>query len=139
MFGPYLVGVAFWVFVGACAVTAIITEQNKRRMGVDLLRAAIDKGQPLDPSLVEKVFARQDKEERIEPLHLKLGGIITSSAGVGVVVLAFFISQIAPVALYPMLGGGVLTICIGVGLIIGARVVAQAQAQARDSAAHAPR
>jgi hypothetical protein len=36
MGGAYLIGVAFWLFVGACAVTAIITEYKKRRMGVEL-------------------------------------------------------------------------------------------------------
>jgi hypothetical protein len=137
MGGPYLIGVAFWLFVGACAVTAIITEYKKRRMGVELLRAAIEKGQPLDPALVERVFAREEREYRIQPLHLKLCGIITAAAGLGVVVLAFFISQIAPMALYPILGAGILTICVGVGLLIGARVVAEAYL--REPQSHSPR
>jgi hypothetical protein len=137
MGGGYLIGVAFWLFVGACAVTAIITEYKKRRMGVELLRAAIEKGQPLDPSLIERVFAREEREHRIQPVHLKLAGIITASAGLGVVVLAFFISQVAPVALYPILGAGILTICVGAGLLIGARVVAEAQT--RELPIHSPR
>jgi hypothetical protein len=125
--GAYWVGVAFWLFVGACAVTAIVAEHKKRRMGVDLLRAVIEKGQPLDPKLVERVFAREEHEDRIDPVHLKLGGIITIAAGAGVVVLAFFISRIAPVALYPISGAGILTICVGIGLLVGARALAQAR------------
>jgi hypothetical protein len=35
-----------------------------------------------------------------------------------------------------MLGAGVLVICVGAGLIIGARVVAEARA--RELAAHSP-
>ena len=136
MGGPYLIGVAFWLFVGACAVTAIITEYKKRRMGVELLRAAIEKGQPLDPGLIERVFAREEREHRIQPLHLKIGGIITAAAGFGVVVLAFFISHIAPIALYPILGAGILTICIGIGLLLGAR--AAAEAYSRELPSHSP-
>jgi hypothetical protein len=132
--GPFLVAIAFWGFVGACAVTAIITDHKKRRMGVDLLRAAIDKGQPLDPAIVERIFARHERGEGIDPLPLKLGGIITTSVGVGIAILAGFVSQVRPAALYPMLGAGVLVICVGAGLIIGARVVAEARA--RELAAH---
>jgi hypothetical protein len=66
-----------------------------------------------------------------------LGGIITISAGIGVAILAGFVSQIRPAALYPMLGGGLLVVCVGVGLMIGARVVAEART--RDLAAHSPR
>jgi len=41
----YLLGVAFWVFVGVVAVAGIIADHKKRRLGVDLLRAMIEKGQ----------------------------------------------------------------------------------------------
>jgi hypothetical protein len=137
MMGPFLVAATFWLFIGACAVTAIITDYKKRRMGVDLLHAAIDKGQPLDQAIVDQIFARDERGERIDPLPLKLGGIITISAGVGVAILAVFVSQIKPAALFPMLGGGLLVICVGVGLMIGARVVAEART--RELAAHSSR
>jgi hypothetical protein len=128
--GPFLVGVAFWIFVGAVAVAAIITDYKRRRGGVDVIRAAIEKGQQLDPALIEKLTTSEGSQDgRIEPLHVKLGGIITLSAGVGICLLSFFISRIAPIALYPILGGGVLVISIGVGLLIGARTLAEARAR----------
>jgi Domain of unknown function (DUF6249) len=122
--GPYLVGVAFWVFVGACAVAAIITDHLKRRLGMDLLRTALEKGQPLDPAMVETIMANERSEERIDPLHLKLGGIITLSAGIGIAILAFFIAHLQAWALYPILGGGIVVICVGIGLYIGGKVLA---------------
>ena len=127
--GPFLVGVAFWVFVGAAAVAGIVTDYKRRRGTVDVIRAAIEKGQQLDPALIEKLTSHDRRDEQIEPVHVKLGGIITLAAGVGICLLSFFISRIAPIALYPILGGGVLVISIGVGLLIGARTLAEARAR----------
>ena len=105
--GPYLVGVAFWIFVGAVAVAGMITDYKRRRGGIEVLRLAIEKGQQLDPLLVEKLTA-QPRGERIDPADVKLGGIITLASGFGICLLSFFISRIAPMALYPILGAGVL-------------------------------
>jgi len=122
--GPYLVGVAFWIFIGAVAVAAMITDYKRRRGGIEVLRLAIEKGQQLDPQLVEKLTA-QPRSEPVSPVDLKLAGIITLASGVGICLLSFFISRIAPIALYPILGAGVLVICVGVGLLIGAKAVAE--------------
>ena len=127
--GPFLAGAAFWIFVGAVAVAAIITDYKRRRGGVEVLRAAIEKGQQLDPALIEKLTSNERRDERIEPLHVKLGGIITLAAGVGLCLMSFFISRIAPIALYPIMGAGVLVISVGVGLLIGARALEAARAR----------
>jgi hypothetical protein len=127
--GPYLVGVAFWIFIGAAAVAGIITDYKRRRGSVDVIRMAIEKGQQLDPVLIERLTSHDRRDEQIEPVHVKLGGIITLAAGVGICLLSFFISRIAPVALYPILGAGVLVISVGVGLLIGARALAEARAR----------
>ena len=127
--GPYIAGSAFWIFIATVAVVAIITDYKRRRANVDVLRAAIDKGQQLDPALIEKLMASEHHEGKIDPTQVKLGGIITLSAGIGICLLSFFISRIAPSALYPILGGGVVVICVGVGLLFGARALADAQAR----------
>jgi len=133
-FGAYVAGAAFWIFVGVVCVAGIVADHLRRRGNVDLLRAAIDKGQSLDPVLIERLTGRQHDDEPVEPVHLKIGGVITLAAGTGICLLSYFISRIAPVALYPILGGGVLVICIGGGLLIGARVLADSRA--RDASRH---
>jgi hypothetical protein len=45
--GPYPVGVAFWIFIGAVAVAGMITDYKRRRGGIEVLRLAIEKGQQL--------------------------------------------------------------------------------------------
>ena len=129
--GAYLVGVAFWVFVGAVAIAGIVAEHKKRQLGVDLLRAMIDKGQPLDPALVEKIMSQPALEERTDPMDLKLAGIIVVATGIGLLPLSYFISRLAPVTLYPILGGGVVTICVGIGLLVGAAAMAGARERER--------
>jgi hypothetical protein len=129
--GAYLVGIAFWVFVGAVAVAGIIAEHKKQRLGVDLLRTMIEKGQPLDPAMVEQIMSQPARDERTDPVDLKLGGIIVNAAGIGMLPLAFFISKLAPIALYPILGAAALTVCVGVGLLLGAKAVADARLRER--------
>ena len=132
-FGAYLVGVAFWLFIGLVAVAAIITDYQKRRLNVDLLRTLIEKGQALDPAVVTKLISPDATDGRVDPLYLKLGGIIVTAAGVGVFLMSFFIARIAPVALFPIMAGGVVTICVGIGLLVSAKVVADARERERLS------
>jgi hypothetical protein len=130
-FGSYLVGVAFWLFIGIVAVASIIADYQKRRLNVDVLRTLIEKGQALDPAVVTKLISHDAIDGRFDPLYLKVAGIITTAAGVGVFVMSFFIARIAPVALYPIMAAGIVTICVGIGLIIGAKVFADARERER--------
>ncbi len=123
-FGPFAVAIAFWAFVAIATVAGIVGEYKKRQLTLEPLRAAIDKGLPLDPAVVEKLMAAP-REEGIKPMPLMVGGIICSTVGVGVCALAWFLSQIAPVAFWPILGGGVVILCTGLGLVLSARVVDQ--------------
>jgi hypothetical protein len=132
-FGAYLVGVAFWLFIGLVAVAAIIADYQKRRLNVDLLRTLIEKGQALDPAVVTKLISPEALDERVDPTDLKLGGIIVTAAGIGVFLMSFFIARIAPVALFPIMAGGVVTICVGIGLLVSAKVVADARERERLS------
>ena len=122
-FGPFSVAIAFWIFCGVCAVAGIIGDYKKRQATLEPLRAAIEKGQQLDPAVVEKLIAT--REQGINPMGLMIGGIVAIAAGVGVGLFAFFLSHIAPVAFWPVFGGGMLAVCVGVGLVIAARAVEQ--------------
>ncbi len=131
-FGPFSVAIAFWVFVGVCAVAGIVGDYKKRQAALAPLRAAIERGQQIDPAVVERLMAPDDRGSKLEPIYLQVGGIVTVAAGIGVAILAFFMAQIAPIALYPILGGGIVAVCVGVGLIVAARAV---EAKARRDAA----
>ena len=120
-FGPFAVAIAFWVFVAIATVAGIVAEYKKRQLALEPLRMAIERGQTLDPGIVERLTT-STRDEGINPLALWVGGVITISAGVGVCLLAFFLAHVAPVAFWPVLGGGVVATCIGIGLAIAGRI-----------------
>jgi hypothetical protein len=123
-FGPVAVAIAFWIFVTVAAVAGIWADYKKRQLALEPLRAAIERGQQLDPALVERLMA-PERDAGLNPLYLRVGGIILIAAGVGVLILAFLLNQVAPVSFYPVLGGGVVTLCVGAGLVVAARAVEQ--------------
>jgi len=123
MLGVFDVAVAFWVFVAIAAVAGIAGDVIKRRHALEPLRLAIERGQQLDPRVVEKLLARTEAAERIDPTHLQIGGIITVASGVGVMLLSWFVAQAMPKAFYPIMGAGIVAICVGIGLVIAARVL----------------
>lgn len=88
-FGPFAVGIAMFAFLAVAAVAGIVADYKKRQIVLEPLRAAIERGQPLDPAVVERLMAREPREDAMNPLHLKVGGIITTAAGIGVAVLSY--------------------------------------------------
>ncbi|HTT03781.1 MAG TPA: DUF6249 domain-containing protein [Steroidobacteraceae bacterium] len=126
MHGPAIVGVAFWAFLAIAAVGGMISDYKRRRLELAPLRAAIERGQPIDPALLERLTSRRDDEGKpIEPLYLRIGGIMTVAVGVGIALLSLFIRALLPQAFLPLIGAGLLVVCVGVGLLVAARTVAQ--------------
>jgi hypothetical protein len=130
--GPYLVGVAFWIFIGAVAVAGIVTDYKRRRGSVEVIRMAIEKGQQLDPTLIDKLTSNEQRAERIDPLNMKLGGIITIASGIGICLLALFMTGVSSLAFFPIFGAGLLAICVGIGLRIASKVLAEAGERERS-------
>jgi len=122
-----IVAVAFWLFLGAAAVSAMRYDFKKRQLSMESLRTAIERGQQLDPSVVEKLLAQHrqpdvDRPQDLQP-YLRIGGVITVAAGVGVGIAGEVLGLQVPLAKLPMVAAGVIAICIGIGLLIAARVL----------------
>jgi hypothetical protein len=139
MQGAFYFGMAFWLFMAVAAVAGIVSEYKKRQLELEPLRAAIERGQQLDPAIIERLMQREQREQEMNPLHLKIGGIIAIASGIGLGGLAWFVAQVLPRSLYPILGAGVLAICVGVGLVIAARAIDEHQRQARTDLVAGPR
>ena len=122
-----IVAVAFWLFLGAAAVSAMRYDFKKRQLSMESLRAAIERGQQLDPGVVEKLLAQHrepdvDRPQDLQP-YLRIGGVITVAAGVGVGIAGEVLGLQVPLARLPMMAAGVIAICIGIGLLIASRVL----------------
>ena len=122
-----IVAAAFWIFVTVSAYTAIKYDFRKRELAMESLRAAIERGQPLEPAVVEQLLARHsdsgsDDAGDLAP-YLQIGGIITIASGIGVFIAAFFVGLQFPIAKLPLLGVGVLAVCVGAGLLVAARAL----------------
>jgi hypothetical protein len=122
-----IVAVAFWIFLAVSAVAGMKYDFRKRQLAMESLRASIERGQPLEPAIVAKLLARHSESEADNPQelapYLQIGGIITTAGGVGVCIAAWFVGLQFPMAKLPMLGGGALAICIGVGLLLASRAL----------------
>ena len=81
-FGPFAVAIAFWTFVAIATVAGIVADYKKRQAALEPLRAAIEKGQQLDPELVERLMA--PARRRASTRLPWVCGVILVSAGVGV-------------------------------------------------------
>jgi hypothetical protein len=125
--GSALVGVAFFAFLAASAVAGIVSDYKKRRLQLEPLRAAIERGQQLDPAVVERLMEWEPPkaQSQLKSIDFRIGGIVTVASGIGVGILAFFLYPVAPRAFYPVVGVGVVAICVGVGLLVCARVIEQ--------------
>jgi hypothetical protein len=121
--------VAFWLFLAIVSVAGMMYDYRKKRLTVDTLRQAIEHGAQIDPAVLDRLLAQQKfvdaQEHALDPRLLKIGGIITVAAGIGLLPLALFIGQVKEVARFPIMGVGTLAICVGIGLLISARVLAR--------------
>ena len=122
-----LVTISFFTFILAVSIAGIIYDYRKRKLQVEALRVAAEHGERLDPALMERLIAQHPgsprNDPRLVPYYVEIGGIITTAAGIGIGLLSFFVGKVAPVALYPILGGGVVVVCVGLGLIAAARTM----------------
>jgi hypothetical protein len=130
--GPWLVGVAFWVFLTAAAVAGIVADYKKRRLEIEPLRAAIERGQQIDPALIERLMQREPQRGSLDPLDFRVGGIITiaSGIGIGLVAVVSHVMGLAVSVKAVTLTGigaaiGVLAVCVGIGLLIAAARIAR--------------
>jgi hypothetical protein len=99
------------------------SEYKRRKAAIEPLRLAIERGQALDPELVRRLLGCDRHDKPLDPELLQIGGIITTAAGTGVALFAIFLSRVFPQWQLPIVGVGVLVICLGVWLIVGARVL----------------
>ena len=114
-----LSGAAFWGFIAAVVVAGIWREVALRRESETTIRMAIEKGQPLDPAVIDKMFPTPRK---LAVEGLLIAGGVTLATGIGLPLMGYFIARSgmpnASEAFYPLIGSGVLVSLIGIALLV---------------------
>lgn len=120
-FGPFAVGIAFWVFVAIAAVASLWRQFATRRETERTIRLAIEKGQQLDPALIEQLL--QQKPEKHKSDGLLIGGLIVLASGLGLPILGFFIGLQSGKPIYPLMGAGALVALVGAAMLLAWRLI----------------
>jgi hypothetical protein len=102
--------------LAAVAVLAF-TALRARLAALELIQRALDKGEKLDPAVIEKLLGR-----RPQPRGLLLPGILTIALGVGLAVSGLVQTDIDAGAMSERLGNGAILACLGIGLLVVGRL-----------------
>lgn len=117
-FGAGLAALAFWGFIASCVVGGIWYGIREKETQHETLRRIIESGQPVDEELVDKILGGDKAVHR----DLKIAGYITLSTAPGLVILGWFLSNVSDKVLMPLLGVAGLVACVGIGLLVAAKV-----------------
>jgi len=109
----------FWVaimaIVAISALRRFLTDRERQRT----LRAAIERGQQIDPVLLSKITTRPQSPGGYRR-ELQTGGIIMISIGIGLGLMGMNLHT--GDGMNPTLGPGILVVVIGIGMLVAAWV-----------------
>jgi hypothetical protein len=100
--------------LGAVAVIAFAT-LRARLAALELIQRALDKGEKLDPALVEKLLGKRPGRR-----GLLMPGIMTIALGAGLA-LSGVVMHGDATTLGERLGNGAILVCLGIGLLVVSR------------------
>ena len=112
-----MVGIVFWVAIAAIVFINVWGKRSAERERQLTLRTAIERGQQIDPAMIEKIMAGQQKPKQSQ-FGLLIGGVVVSFAGVGLVLMGLILGAEDPEQLKGLVGSGVLVGMVGVGLFV---------------------
>jgi len=115
--GGEIVGVVFWVAIFGIVAVQVWGRRTAERERQQTLRAAIERGQQLDPAMLEKILAGQT-QSRGSPYSLLIAGVVVLFAGAGLALLGVVVGADDADAFKGMVGSAGLISMVGLGLCV---------------------
>lgn len=111
-----LIPIAFFAMIAAIVIVPGWLKSRERSEMQNTLRAAIDKGQPMPPEVID-ALTKNVKAPSSSLSDLRTG-VIWIGIGIGIGVFGYFVSYEADGALHPMIGIGAIPVIIGLTFVI---------------------
>jgi hypothetical protein len=111
-----LIPISMFAMIAAIVIVPGWLKSRERTEMQNTLRAAIDKGQPVPPEVIDALT----KNVKLPSSALSdvRTGVIWIAIGVGIGVFGYFVSYEADEALRPMIGIGAIPVIIGATFVI---------------------
>ena len=110
---PIITLIAVLLFALAAIALIAFTALRARLAALQLIQHALDKGERLDPAIVEKLLGK-----RPESRSLRMPGIMTIALGVGLALSGVFLADVDAGNLHERFANGAILVCLGIGLLV---------------------
>jgi len=120
--GAGLAALAFWGFITSVIVSGIWYDIRKREAQHETVRRLFESGQPIDPDLMDKLLALGGGGGERLDRSLQISGMIMLPVAVGLALFGLILGAQFPQARLPLLGGAAMAGCVGIGLLLAARI-----------------
>ena len=117
----------FWLFIAAIVVAGIWSDSKRKESQQETLRRVVESGQDVDIEVIDRLIGRSDAAKQAR--DLKVAGLITGAAGVGLAVFGLFLGTFDDNAMMALIGVGAMIVLVGGGLLLAARLVGRRYAE----------
>ena len=124
--GAGLGALGFWAFIAAVVVAGIWYGLRIKEAEQETLRRMVEAGETMDQALMDKLLSQSGSGNANLSRDLKVYGLVILFIAPGLAILAWFISQLAAWAFYPIMGAAVLVAFVAAGLLVASKSVERA-------------
>jgi hypothetical protein len=122
--GSGLTALAFWGFIASIIIGGMWYSIRTKEAQQETLRRMIESGRPVDHELADKLLSVGEGSPHLDR-DLRVAAVLSLPTAAGLGLFGVVLGIQYPEALTPLLGAAVLLACIGVGLLVAARMVAR--------------
>lgn len=109
----------FWIFLAAVVIASVWWATTKRKTRQAALNALINKGDSVDPRVIEGILEDTRSAPSRLDIWLMVIGLVTLFSGIGFLAMGYFLGQLDADARLAALATGAGTALSSLGFIVG--------------------